>query len=142
VLHRDAGQWGNSDRRAMRSPWGACRARLAHWLVLCVLLSTTVAVLTSACRDGPPYTVGLDLVNPTDVRLYVRMDGEPHPDAELHWVEPGGTLGVAGFRYRWERPRRVQAFDEQENLRFERSLPEVDLDALNWRVVLIPSGSP
>jgi hypothetical protein len=117
------------------------RAGPAHWLVLTLLLSTAVALLTSACRDGPPYTVRLELVNPTDVRLEVRVDGEPI-SSHAPWIEPGGTRQVADFRYAWERPRRVQAYYEQGKLYFERSLTDVDLDAVDWRLNLLPGGSP
>jgi hypothetical protein len=119
---------------------GLCRGGPAHWLVLTLLLSAAVALLTSAC-DGPPYTVRLELVNPTDVRLEVRVDGEPI-SSHAPWIEPGGTRQVADFRYAWERPRRVQAYDEQGKLYFERSLTDVDLDAVDWRLNLLPGGSP
>jgi hypothetical protein len=107
----------------------------AHRLVLPLLLTAVVAFLTSAC-DGPPRLIPLDLVNPTDVPLDVRVDGKPYPDAEVHWVAPGGTLGVGTMRSTWQRPRRVQAFDDGGEVRFEVSLTGADLDALNWRLVL------
>jgi hypothetical protein len=105
----------------------------AHRLFLLLLLSTVV-VLTSAC-ERPPYVMSVDFVNSTDMRLEIRVDGVPYPK-HAPWVEPGGTLGVVTGRTEWERPRQVQAFDEQGKLRFERFLTEGDLDALNWRVVL------
>jgi len=113
----------------------------AHRLTVPLWLIAAVALLMSAC-DGPPHVMSLALVNSTDARLYIRVDGEPYPDAELHWVEPGETFTVGDGRYLWEQPRRVQAFDERGALRFDRSFAEGDLDALNWRIVLQEDQRP
>jgi hypothetical protein len=107
----------------------------AHHRILPLLLSVVLAILTSAC-DGPPSVRGLELVNPTDMRLYVRLDGEPYLSEHAPWIRAGGTLRVSHFRSEWRQPRLMQAFDEQGELRFERTLTEADLDAANWRVVL------
>ncbi len=98
-------------------------------LIFIIILVITVTFF-SGCRH--PDDIRVTFVNNTNYVLHLRMKGELFsPDKPLH---PGKSIRSAGNLRSW--PARIQAFDQDGIVRFDKTISREELQEMDFRIVI------